>query len=184
MPNAFVTAASFGTDANGMAVKAKPPPRFTLLTPSSFRSTEGLFFCSGRLRDSVPTAGANQEQEPQRVVGELGTDRGAASSLRSLSVVHALLLCPQVAEAHSEKISLSATGFFRYGTQAPPTGGVSRCDGVCPQGSGSVRGLGEDGGPTLRLLLLRRLLLRGGAGRPLRRLQGQGRHGRERSGLA
>lgn len=55
----------------------------------------------------------------------------------------------------------------------PDVGAGGDAEGVCPQGSGPLRGLGEDGGPTLRLLHLRSLLLRGGAGLPLRGLQGQ-----------
>lgn len=78
-----------------------------------------------------------------------------------LLLVTLLLLGSQISKAHSDKVSLSATGFFRWdGRQAPPTGrSRRRCDGVCPQGSGPLHGLGEDGGPALRLLHLRSLLL-------------------------
>lgn len=41
-----------------------------------FRVIMGLFFCSGRLPDSVPTTGADQAEEPQRIMGELGMELG------------------------------------------------------------------------------------------------------------
>lgn len=44
---------------------------------------------------------------------------------------------------------------------------------VCPQRSRPLHGLGQDGGPALRLLYIRGMLQWGGAGLPHRRLQGQ-----------
>lgn len=77
----------------------------------------GLLVCSERLPDSVPTAGANQAEVPQRIMGELGMDgvrlTHAEAPVLLVAAVTVLLLSSQICKAHMEKVSLSATGFFR-----------------------------------------------------------------------
>lgn len=72
VPNTPPTAASYGTDANGMAVKVAPfSCRGSSETSGRIRN-HVLAVCPERLSDPVPAAGAVPAEEPQRIMGELG----------------------------------------------------------------------------------------------------------------
>lgn len=74
-----------------------------------------------------------------------------------------------------EKISLSTTGFYRWEELIQRKFTQRRNGFLCPQRSRPLHGLGPDGGAALRLLHLRSVLQRGGAGLPHGRLPGQNR---------
>lgn len=74
VPNTCPSAASFGTDANGMAVKVKSASLLAHSAVLVFILNINVHICllSECLWDSLPEAGANQAEEPQRNMGELG----------------------------------------------------------------------------------------------------------------
>lgn len=49
-------------------------PSYIDVISYQFSVIKGLIFCSGCLPEFVPTTGANQAEEPQRIMGKLGMD--------------------------------------------------------------------------------------------------------------
>lgn len=118
VPNTLPSAASFGTDANGMAVKAKVP--FRLLCALCYHSVitdvitevDLLRMPARNCTSGWSPSGRSTPKDP----GRAGCGWSPPQTPKFwfwFCVLTVLLLCSQILKAHLEKVSLSATGFFR-----------------------------------------------------------------------